>query len=371
VDDERFMQRAIALARRGEGRVEPNPMVGCVIARSRRVVGESHHKRFGGPHAEIEALRQAGRAARGATAYVTLEPCAHHGKTPPCADALIEAGLRRVVIAMRDPFRAVAGRGIRRLRAAGIDVQVGLGRESARQVLAPYLTRLEKLRPWVIAKWAQTLDGATATRGGDSRWISNGRSRREVHKLRARVDAVIVGRGTVAADDPELTARDVRLRRTARRVAIDPAFKTPFGSRLVKTLDRAPLTVAVSREALRRHARKQKRFETAGAEILPLPWRRGGRRNLDVSALLKHLAAEHHATNVLVEGGAYTHGVFFAQGCVDEAWTFIAPRLLGDERARPAVATGQAVTAIADAVELTLLSQRRLDDDLWLRYRVG
>ena len=202
----------MALAVRGQGAVEPNPMVGCVLVRGGRVVGEGWHKRFGGPHAEVEALRAAGRAARGATAYVSLEPCCHFGKTPPCTDALIAAGVSRVVAAMRDPFPKVRGRGRRLLEAAGIKVGMGLCEAEAMRLNAPYLKRQRTGRPWVILKWAQSVDGRIATRTGDSKWISSEDSRAQAHDLRGRVDAVIVGVGTVRADDPLLTCRHGRPR---------------------------------------------------------------------------------------------------------------------------------------------------------------
>ena len=205
--DALFMGRALELAARGQGFVEPNPMVGCVIVKNGGVVGEGWHRKFGGPHAEIEALRSAGNQARGATAYVTLEPCAHHGKTPPCAEALIAAGIARVICSQRDPFEKVSGRGIAALEAAGISVTVGVMEADARRLNAPYLKLVQTGRPWVIAKWAMTLDGKIATATGDSRWISGEASRAVVQQLRGRMDAIIVGHGTAVRDDPLLIAR--------------------------------------------------------------------------------------------------------------------------------------------------------------------
>ncbi len=196
------MRRALELAARGQGAVEPNPMVGCVIARGAEIIGEGWHRQFGADHAEVEALRMAGDRAAGATLYVTLEPCCHHGKTPPCTKAVLAAGVRRVVVAARDPFPQVQGGGIAELRAAGLDVELGLLETDARRLNAPYLKLVETGRPWIIAKWAMTLDGKIAARGGQSRWISNPQSREVVHKLRGRVDAILVGRGTAVRDDP-------------------------------------------------------------------------------------------------------------------------------------------------------------------------
>ncbi|HTU24438.1 MAG TPA: bifunctional diaminohydroxyphosphoribosylaminopyrimidine deaminase/5-amino-6-(5-phosphoribosylamino)uracil reductase RibD, partial [Pirellulales bacterium] len=210
-DQEEFdvwhMARALELAARGLGRVEPNPLVGCTIVNQGDVVGEGWHGQFGGPHAEIEALRVAGPHAAGATMYVTLEPCAHFGKTPPCTQAIVAAGIRRVVAATVDPFPAVGGQGLTELREAGIEVSVGQSAEEARRLNAPYFKLVETGRPWLIAKWAMTLDGKIATRSGASRWISSRDSRQIVHALRGRVDAVLVGIGTALADDPLLTAR--------------------------------------------------------------------------------------------------------------------------------------------------------------------
>src|SRR4051794_5088755 len=205
--DHDWMRRALDLAERGRGFVEPNPVVGAVVVRDGSLVGEGWHERYGEAHAEVNALSAAGEAARGATLYVTLEPCCHHGKTPPCTDTVLRAGVRRVVAAMLDPFPRVAGGGFAVLLAAGVDVAVGVCEAEARRLNAPYLTLLTHGRPHVHAKWAMTLDGKIATRTGQSQWISNEASRRRVHELRGRMDAVVVGIGTVLADDPMLTAR--------------------------------------------------------------------------------------------------------------------------------------------------------------------
>ena len=218
------MRRALDLAARGQGAVEPNPMVGCVIAQGAEIIGEGWHRQFGADHAEVEALRMAGDRAAGATLYVTLEPCCHHGKTPPCTRAVLAAGVRRVVVAAGDPFPQVQGGGIAELRAAGLDVELGLLETDSRRLNAPYLKLVESGRPWIIAKWAMTLDGKIAARGGQSRWISNPQSREVVHKLRGRVDAVLVGRGTAVRDDPLLTARPPGPRTGCPRGARHPRF---------------------------------------------------------------------------------------------------------------------------------------------------
>lgn len=317
-----MLQRALALARRGEGRVEPNPMVGCVIVRNGHIVGEGFHRRFGGAHAEVDALRRCGEAARGATAYVTLEPCSHFGKTPPCADALIRAGVRKVVVAVRDPNPLVAGRGIRKLRRAGIEVVTGVLSDAAAEVLAPFFTRVVHDRPYVIAKWAQSLDGRLVTPAGESKWISGEPSQREVHKLRARVDAVLVGAGTVLTDDPQLTARGVRVRRMAVRVVLDGRLRIPEDSQLIRSAKRFPTLVFSAKRPSA--SRKAERLRRAGVEVVPV---RATRDGLDLRRVLENLA-ERGVTNLLVEGGPTVLAAFFEGGWVDEAWVFTAPRFI-------------------------------------------
>ena len=328
LQDEAFMRRALALAARGRGRVEPNPMVGCVIVRGGRIVGEGYHRRFGGPHAEVYALSEAGPAARGATCYVTLEPCCHHGKTPPCTDALIAAGVKRVVVAMRDPFPLVRGKGFRQLRACGIDVAEGLLETDAVRLNAPYLKLQRCGRPWVTLKWAQSLDGKIATRTGDSEWISGERSRAYAHRLRGRVDAVVIGVGTVVKDDPLLTCRQGRPRRVAARVVIDPHLRVPMTARLVRTARRYPTIIAVDRKLLA--GRKAAGLRKAGLELVGLG--RDRSVGLDLGALLDELG-RRRMTNVMVEGGGRTLGAFHDAGLADEAVVFVAPRFIGGRQA--------------------------------------
>ena len=262
-----WMDLALAEAERGRGAVEPNPMVGAVIVRDGKVVGRGHHARFGGPHAEVMALREARAAARGATLYVTLEPCCHHGKTPPCTDAIRCAGLARVVIAIRDPFPRVDGGGLATLRAAGIQVELGLRADAAARLNAPFLKRVVTGLPYVTAKWAMTLDGKTAVATGDSQWISSARSRSLVHQKRGQMDAIVVGIGTVLADDPLLTARPEGPR-TAARVVLDSKARLPLDSRLVMTAREVPVIVAVTEQAP-----EHRRLSLAeqGCEILSMP----------------------------------------------------------------------------------------------------
>ncbi|MFO0973079.1 MAG: bifunctional diaminohydroxyphosphoribosylaminopyrimidine deaminase/5-amino-6-(5-phosphoribosylamino)uracil reductase RibD [Phycisphaerae bacterium] len=361
-DDRAMMLRALRLAQRGAGRVEPNPMVGAVLVRFGRVVGEGYHARFGGPHAEVAALRDAGRAARGATCYVTLEPCCHFGKTPPCTDALVRAGVARMVAALRDPFPRVAGGGFRRLRAAGIAVAVGPCAAEAAELNAPYLKRLQTGRPWVIAKWAQSLDGKIATRSGDSRWISSLASRRAAHALRGRVDAVLVGVNTVMTDDPELTCRHVRPKRVAARIVADADARTPPRSRLVRTARRIPTLIATAAPRSRRAAA----LAAAGCEILAVP--RGPAGGVHLPTLLD-LLGQKQMTNLLVEGGGRLLGSFLDAGLADEAVVFVAPRLIGG-RTAPGALGGVGPADVARLPPMRVIAERRLGVDRLVRLRL-
>jgi diaminohydroxyphosphoribosylaminopyrimidine deaminase / 5-amino-6-(5-phosphoribosylamino)uracil reductase len=374
VDDQRYMIQAIRLARRGEGRVEPNPMVGAVIVKSGRVIGRGWHKRFGGAHAEVNALAEAGKAARGATMYVTLEPCVHFGKTPPCADAVRAAGIRRVVIGVRDPYKTAAG-GAAKLRRAGVQVQLGVCEVEARRLIEPYAKHITTGLPWVIGKWAATLDGALAAGGADAgalRWISNERSRRLVHRWRGGMDAVMVGIGTVLADDPQLTARQGRVRRIARRVVVDPALRMPTDCKLVRTLEQAPLTVAVRKDVLANESRKLARLRRLGVEFVGLS--SGGGRALKLRPLLRHLGRAHSATNVMVEGGPGLLRSLFRQKLVDEARVFVAPKWAGRGLGFSTMQKAKARVAgsgTSGEILMQLIGIKRVGDDVLLNYRVG
>lgn len=367
------MREAIRLARLGEGRVEPNPMVGAVIVRNGEIVAGGYHARYGGLHAEAEALRECkdkGVDPAGATMYVTLEPCSHHGKQPPCAEAVIRAGIKRVVIGMPDAFEPVAGRGVPMLRDAGLSVEVGVCLEEAEQLAEPYLKRGRTGLPWTIVKWAQTLDGKTATRTGDSKWISNTLSRRRVHEIRARVDAVMVGVGTVLADDPTLTARDVDVKRTARRVVVDPLLSLPDPCKLLSTLDEAPLTVAINEKLFDDDPDRLKTFAGLGVELIGLPVLAGSSgQQLDLRPLLEHLSATHRAMNVLVEGGSRLNGSLLRQGLADQVLAFVAPKIVGDADALGAV-VGMSPERIADSTQFSLRAVEQLGGDVLLDYRV-
>ncbi len=362
-DPELWMRRALAEAARGLGAVEPNPMVGAVVVRDGQVVGFGHHARFGGPHAEVVALQAAGEAARGATVFVTLEPCCHHGKTPPCTDALIAAGVGRVVAAMADPFAKVAGAGFARLDEAGIAVEVGLLADEARRLNAPYLKRLATGRPFVTAKWAMTLDGKIAARSGRSAWISGERSRALVHEVRGRMDAVIVGVGTAVADDPQLTARPPGPR-VATRVVLDASARLPLRSRLATTATEVPVIVAATLSA---SAQRVHDLRGLGVRVLELPESSPGR--IDVGALLDELG-RRGMTNVLVEGGGRVLGSFFDAGEVDEVDVFVAPIVEGGSHGYTPV-RGAGIDEMSAALRLDAPTVSRVDEDVRIQGRTA
>jgi diaminohydroxyphosphoribosylaminopyrimidine deaminase/5-amino-6-(5-phosphoribosylamino)uracil reductase len=371
--DSRCMLRALELAERGRGSVEPNPLVGCTIVQGEEAVGEGWHGYFGGPHAEIEALAAAQERARGGTLYVTLEPCCHYGQTPPCVDAIVPAGIRRVVIAMRDPFPRVAGGGIKQLQAAGIAVEVGLQEAAARELNAPYLKLLATGKPWVIAKWAMTLDGKIATRSGYSKWISSAESRGIVHELRGRVDAIVVGRRTAEIDDPLLTARPEEaaaaagdasggVKRVATRVVVDSLGRLSLNSQLVKTARQTPLLIACGPEA---DSKQIQPLLAAGCEVLPFA---AATRHERLLQLLEEFG-RRRMTNILVEGGAALFGELLDARQIDELHVFMAPKLFGGQRA-PSPIAGAGVDQVSAALSLSTLEIQQLGGDIYLRGRV-
>lgn len=356
------MARALELAERGRGRVEPNPMVGCVIADDDgQVVGEGFHTRFGAAHAEVEAIAVAGRRARGATMFVTLEPCCHTGKTPPCTQAIKEAGVKRVVAAMRDPFSQVSGGGFAELRAAGVEVAEGLLEADARALNAPYLKLLQVGRPWIIAKWAMTVDGRLATRTGDSKWISSEASRKLVHQLRGQMDAIIVGRATALADDPLLTARPPGPR-AATRIVIDSAASLLSASQLVRTARDVPTMVAVAETAPQS---EQSRLRAAGCEVLVVP---GVDHATRLASLLDELG-RRRTTNVLVEGGAKLLGSFFDLQAVDEVHVFVAPKLVGGDIAIAPIG-GIGIDRMDEALQIEQPQVSTVGGDVYIRGRI-
>lgn len=351
-DDRRYMRRALALAARARGRTAPNPMVGAVVVADGQVVGEGWHPQAGEPHAEVFALRAAGEAAKGATLYVTLEPCCHFGRTPPCTEAVLSAGIQRVVAAMADPFPKVAGGGLAQLRAAGLAVECGLLEEAARELNRAYLRAVQFGLPWVTLKMAMTLDGKIATRTGDSRWITGERARAYVHQLRNRNDAVMVGIGTACADDPQLTAR-VRGGRNPVRVVVDPRFELGLESYLVRTARETPTLVAVGEGA------DIGPLLELGVLVEQLPLRD---RRLDLKEFLRRLVGRG-IHSVLCEGGAGLGASLLEADLVDEVAWFIAPKLVGGVSA-PGSLGGLGVERMSEARRLEKVQYRRFGEDM-------
>jgi diaminohydroxyphosphoribosylaminopyrimidine deaminase / 5-amino-6-(5-phosphoribosylamino)uracil reductase len=351
------MQLALRLAARGAGWVSPNPMVGAVVVKGGMVVGRGYHRRAGLPHAEVEALRSAGDSARGADLYVTLEPCNHHGKTPPCTRAILAAGVRRVIIAARDPNPQVTGGGAEFLTAHGVDVVAGVLDAEARRLNEAWIHWLNTGRPWVVAKAACSLDGKIATVGGESQWLTGEAARGLGHRLRHRLDAIVVGIGTVLADNPQLTARRPRGRGADPiRVVLDSRLRLPLTSRLL-SLDSPALTwVATTNQAPRDAIRA---LEDRGAQVLVLPADAG---RVALPALLQELAARQ-VQSLLVEGGAETLGTFFDQRLVNQFYFFYAPKILGGQKA-PGMVGGQGIVHLGEAHIARELSVRRVGGDL-------
>lgn len=369
--DRVYLDLAARLGLRGAGRVEPNPMVGAVVVRDGRVIGLGHHRRFGGPHAEAEAITDAhrrGEDVRGATMYCTLEPCATAGKQPACAASVVRAGIARVVYARADDSPGKGG-GATLLLGAGIDAELSDLSRLATGLAEPWARGIRTGRPWVIAKWAQTLDGRLATRSGESKWISGETSRRRVHRLRARVDAILTGIGTVLADDPMLTARGVRVRRVAKRVVADSDLDVPLGAGLVVTARETPTIVACDRDfaASTLSSAKRAALGHAGVTVMGVPASVNG-RGLDLASLLTGLRREHGVTTLLVEAGPALLGSLLEQDLIDEVVAYVAPMLLGDDLAR-AVASGRVAESLLHARRLRLWRTRVLGDDVELTYR--
>ena len=314
------MARALRLAERGRFSAHPTPCIGCVVVKDGTIVGESWHRRTGEPHAEILALGQAGDQARGATVYVNLEPCCHHGRTPPCAGALIDAGVARVFAAMQDPNPRVAGGGVDYLRGGGVDVHVGLLADRAECLNRGFLKRMREGRPWVTVKMAATVDGRTAAPSGESQWITGEAARMDVHRMRARSGAVVVGSGTVLADDPLLTARLEGVERQPLRVVVDSRLRTPLESALLGGQSATVIATAVE------DTWAWQKLEAAGAELVAVP---DGRGRVDLAALLRHLC-DREVNDALVEAGPELAGALLKAGLADELVIYLAPMLLGD-----------------------------------------
>ncbi len=359
VEDMRHMARALRLAREGLYTTDPNPRVGCVITHDGEVVGEGWHERAGAPHAEINALAAAGERARGATVYVTLEPCSHTGRTPPCADALIKAGVARVVAAMTDPNPQVAGDGVARLQEAGIDIEVGLMAAQAAALNPGYVQRMQKGRPWVRIKLGASLDGRTAMASGESKWITGAAARADVQDLRARSSAIITGVGTVLADDPSLSVRLPGVARQPLRVVVDGNLSMPESAKMLGD-DGAVLVVTANDDV-----DYTERLRRTGAEVLFLA---AGPGAIDVPALMSHLS-EREVNEIMVEAGATLSGSLLAAGIVDELVLYFAPNIMGSDARGMFKLPG--LDDLSQRIELKIIDVRAVGDDWRVIARVN
>ncbi len=357
--DSRWMAHALRLAEQGLNTTSPNPRVGCVLVAREDIVGSGWHERAGEPHAEVHALREAGSAARGATAYVTLEPCSHHGRTPPCADALIEAGVERVVVAVQDPNPQVAGEGINKLRAAGIAVECGLMEVEARDLNAGFFARMMRGRPWLRSKIAMSLDGRTALANGASKWITSEQARRDVQSWRARSCAVLTGINTVLADDPQLNVRSIATPRQPMRAVLDSGLRVPLNARLLEREGGSVLIYTVSRDA-----EKIASLQQSGAMVCVMPEANG---QVDLRAVMEDLA-KRGCNEVLAEAGSILNGALLRAGLVDELVLYAAPQLLGDG-ARGIAQLG-VLTSLDQRVDLQWRDVRQVGKDLRITVKV-
>jgi len=353
-DDREIMLKALELASRGKGKVEPNPMVGAIIVREGRLVGRGYHEVFGGNHAEVNALKEARERASGATMYVTLEPCAHFGKTPPCTRAIIKAGIRKVIAAAIDPNPETSGKGVEELRKAGIEVSVGLCSEEAERLNAAYFKFHKQGLPYFIAKWAMTLDGKIATASGESKWISGKKARTFTQHLRAEVDGVMVGINTVLKDNPLLTCRIERAKSPAR-IIVDSRLRLPLESKLVQTARDSEVIVATTASA---PPQRREALEKAGCRVKVLPEKEG---RVNLLELARHLAGIP-LMSILVEGGSELLGSIFEAGLIDKVEVFIAPKLLGGKEAKGPIG-GRGITKICQALAVSGLNIEKIGQD--------
>ena len=359
-----FMRRALALAKQAKGRTSPNPLVGAVIVKSGKVVGEGYHRKAGGPHAEIHALQEAADAAKGGTLYVNLEPCCHWGRTPPCTDALIQAGIAQVYIAEVDANPKVAGKGIRQLEMAGISVNVGICAEEAAQLNEVHRKYVQTGKPFVILKTAMSLDGKIATVTGESQWITSEASRQKVHEIRDEVDAILVGIGTVLCDNPTLTTRLAHRRggKDATRIVLDSRGRTPTNANVFNAESSAGIIIAVTPQA---PAENVAALKNAGADVIVVPAKQG---RVCISALMEMLGSRE-ITSVLIEGGGEVNAAAIASGVVDKVLCFIAPKLIGGADA-PGPLGGEGICALADAPRLhnvTAIPVKDGDGDIFVQ----
>ncbi|WP_333871245.1 bifunctional diaminohydroxyphosphoribosylaminopyrimidine deaminase/5-amino-6-(5-phosphoribosylamino)uracil reductase RibD [Desulforamulus putei] len=355
--DRHYMRMALELAAKARGRTSPNPMVGAVVVKDGEVVGKGFHARAGSAHAEVVALADAGEKARGATVYVTLEPCCHHGRTGPCTEALLKAGVKRVVAAMTDPNPLVAGKGLAVLREAGVEVQSGLLQEEALRLNEVFIKYITTKRPFVVLKAATSLDGKIATAAGESKWITGHSAREYGHRLRDIYDAILVGVNTILADDPSLTARLPEGRgKDPVRIIVDSAARTPTAAKVLTQLSAAHTIIATTDRA---PVERRASLMAAGAEVMVVP---GEGSRVDFVKLMEMLG-EKEITSVLIEGGGQVNGAALAAGIVDKVAWFLAPKIIGGDAA-PGPVRGEGIASLQDAIKLYDVSVERLGEDI-------
>jgi diaminohydroxyphosphoribosylaminopyrimidine deaminase/5-amino-6-(5-phosphoribosylamino)uracil reductase len=360
--DEKYMFRALELANKARGFTSPNPLVGAVIVKNDRIIGEGYHKKRGENHAEINAFDSAKESVEGATLYVNLEPCSHYGKTPPCADKIIEKKIKRVVVAMTDPNPKVAGRGIEKLKAAGIQVDVGILKEQAALLNEVFIKYITKNVPFVHLKAGMSLDGKIATRSGQSRWITGGESRKEVHQLRAYYSGIMAGIQTVIDDDPELTCRDYEGSNPVR-IVVDTKLRIPLDSKVLLNQENAPTIIATTESA---DKEKLARLETMGVKILTIPEYEG---HVCLKSLMQELG-NMEIDSILLEGGATLNYSSLKENIVDKVSIYIAPMLIGGQLA-PSPVGGEGVLHLSDAVKLTNINYSQVGKDIKIEGYIG
>lgn len=355
--DIRYMTEALRLAEQARGRTSPNPMVGAVVVKDGRIIGQGYHTKAGAPHAEIEAFRSAQESVNGATLYVTLEPCCMYGRTPPCTEAIIRAGVRRVVAAMVDPDPRVSGQGFAQLRAAGIEVEIGLLEAQARRLNEAFIKHRTTGLPFVIAKFAMSLDGKIATRTGDSKYLTNPQSREYVHRIRDQVDAILVGAGTIRADDPLLTTRLAEGGKNPLRVVLDTRLSLPLTAQVVATTATAPTLVFTGEQV---EQTRVQQFRAKGVDIQSVSCDEDGRLNL--RQVFRNLG-ERGMLSVLLEGGAEVNGTAFRARLVDKILVFLAPLIIGGKDARSPV-EGEGSATLNEALRVANITTQQFDNDI-------
>ncbi|AJD31946.1 bifunctional diaminohydroxyphosphoribosylaminopyrimidine deaminase/5-amino-6-(5-phosphoribosylamino)uracil reductase RibD [Clostridium sporogenes] len=352
-----YMGKALKLAKKGEGKVNPNPKVGAIVIKDNKIIGEGYHKYFGGPHAEVYALREAGEKAKGATIYVTLEPCSHYGKTPPCAEAIVKAGIAKVVIAMKDPNSLVQGRGIGILKQNGIEVVTGIMEKESKELNEVFIKYITKKEPFVVLKTASTLDGKIATKKGESRWITGEESRYRVHQTRNDLSGIMVGIGTILKDNPLLTTR-IEEGRSPKAIIVDSSLKIPLESKILETINERTIYIATTKK--HNNPLKKNNLENLGIKILEFEENEEGK--VPLKKLIQYLGKEE-IDSILLEGGSTLNFSALKEGIVDKVMCFIAPKIIGGQDSKTMIG-GTGVDNLKDMFKLQNLNFEKIGEDI-------